>query len=115
MKSEDKIVELLSDMLIKQDRFIDGLDKLGDRVGGVEREIGGVKKEMGGLKKEMGGLKREFGGVKSQIQELNRIQIRQENLMMKMLEILDEAVPKFDQIIYIEHLKDGTVVLKRHQ
>jgi len=107
MKNEDKIVELLSDMLIKQDAFIDGLDKLGDRLGGVEQEIGGMKQEIGGMKQEI-------GGMKDQIKELNRIQIRQENLMMKILEIMDEAVPKFDQIIDIEHLKDGSVVLKKH-
>lgn len=85
MKNEDKIVELLSDMLIKQDAFISGLDKLGDSIGGVEREIGGMKEEIGGVKEEIGGMKEEIGGVKNQITELNRIQIRQESLMMKIL------------------------------
>lgn len=78
MKNEDRIVELLSEMLIKQDAFVDGLNE--------------VKKEIAATRK---------------------IQIRQENHLIKILEILADDVPKFDQVIEPEELKEGKIVSKR--
>ena len=60
MKNEDRIVELLSEMLIKQDAFVDGLKV-----------------------------------VKEEISEGRKIQVRQENHLIKLLEILTDDVPKF--------------------
>ncbi|MEM0940396.1 MAG: hypothetical protein AAF600_18165 [Bacteroidota bacterium] len=87
MKNEDKVVELLSKMVHKQDLFVE----------------------------EMIGIKAETGGIKEEIKRIASIQERQEELMYKLLEIMDDGVPEFDQIIDIENLKDGSVFLKRHQ
>ncbi|MEQ8905056.1 hypothetical protein [Ekhidna sp.] len=94
MKNEDKIVELLSEMLVKQDAFVTGIDKVDKRFNGVERKLGGMEREL---------------------KKVAAIQERQEQLMLKLLEIMDDDVPKFDQVINIENLKDGSVILKRHQ
>jgi len=87
------MVELLSDMLVKQDAFVSGISR-------IEIEMSGLKNEMGSLKKE--------------VSRVATIQERQEKLMLRLLEIMDDDVPKFDQIIDIEHLKDGSVILKKH-
>jgi len=85
MKNDDRIVELLSEMPIKHDAFVDGLSEVRKEVGNVKREISGVKK----------------------------IQLRQENLLLKILEVLAGDVPKFDQVIELEELKGGKIILKR--
>ena len=74
MKNEDRI----SEMLIKQEAFVDGLN-----------------------------------AVKEEITEGRKIQACQENHLIKLLEILTDDVPKFDQVIELEELKGGKVVLKR--
>ena len=94
MKNEDKIVELLSEMLQKHDNLATAVI---------------------GMKDEIVGMKDEVVGMKDEIRELSKIQIRQEALLIKMLEIMDDDVPKFDQVIDIENLKDGSVILKKHQ
>ncbi len=74
MQSEDKIVELLSEMLIKQDTFV--------------KELRDVKK----------------------------IQLRQESHLIKLLEIMSDDVPKFDEMLDVEFVnKDKQVILRKHR
>ena len=74
MKNEDKIVELLSDMVVKQDTFIE------------------------------------------ELREVKSIQKRQETHLIKMLEILSDDVPKFDELLDVEFMKDGKqIILKKHR
>ena len=71
MKNEEKVVELLSEMLVKQDRFETILSKL------------------------------------------VTIQERQENVLIKILEVLEDDVPKFDELIEMEQLGGKKIVLRK--
>lgn len=74
MKNEVRIVELFSEMRVKQEEFV------------------------------------------QELKEVKQIQIRQENHLIKMLEILANDVPKFDEILDIEFIKENTqIVLKKHK
>lgn len=85
MKNDDKIVELLSEMLIKQDRFETRLDKIAS---GLELLANSQEK-------------------------LISIQERQENILTKILEVLADDVPKFDELIEMEQLEGKKVVLRK--
>ncbi len=78
MKNEDKIVELLSEMLVRQDRLEAGLVKFAES---HERLI--------------------------------TIQERQEKILIKILEVLADDVPKFDELIEMEQLEGKKVVLRK--
>ncbi len=85
MKNEDKIVELLSEMLVRQDRFEFRLDKIATGLDLL---------------------------ANSQV-KLIAIQERQENILIKILEVLADDVPKFDELIEMEHLEGKKVVLRK--
>jgi hypothetical protein len=88
MKNEDKIVELLSELLVRQERFEAGLDKLG------------------------AGL----NILASSHERLIAIQERQEKILIKILEVLADDVPKFDEVIEMEQLEGGKkVVLRKYR
>ncbi|WP_194974272.1 hypothetical protein [Aquiflexum lacus] len=78
MKNEDKIVELLSEMLVRQDRFEAGLVKLAESH-----------------------------------ERLVTIQERQEKILIKILEVLEDDVPKFDELIEMEQLGGKKIVLRK--
>ncbi len=78
MKNEDKIVELLSEMVVKQDQFVNQQTEL-----------------------------------VNEIKDIRRVQERKENLLIKILEIFSDDVPKFDEVLEIENLKDGRIILKK--
>ncbi|MEM6524328.1 MAG: hypothetical protein AAGF85_20010 [Bacteroidota bacterium] len=78
MKNEDKVVELLSEMVVKQDQFVNQQSEL-----------------------------------VNEIKDIRRVQERQENLLFKILEVLSDDVPKFDEVLEIENLKDGRIILKK--
>lgn len=71
MKNEDKVVELLSEMVVKQDQLV------------------------------------------SEIKDMRKVQERQENLLFKILEVLSDDVPRFDEVLEIENLKDGRIIWKK--
>ena len=83
MKNEDKIVELLSEMLIRQDRFEAGLSKLAEGFGKLSDVVGRLTDSQ---------------------EKLITIQERQERVLIKILEVLEDDVPKFDELIEMEQL-----------
>jgi len=99
MKNEDKIVELLSEMLLRQDRFESGLEKLTD----------GVDKLATGLVQLGTGLDL----LANSQERLIKIQERQENILIKILEVLADDVPKFDELIEMEQLGGKKVILRK--
>jgi len=83
MKNEDKIVKLLSEMLIRQDRFEAGLSKLAEGFGKLSNVVGRLTDSQ---------------------EKLITIQERQEKILIKILEVLEDDVPKFDELIEMEQL-----------
>lgn len=106
MKNEDKIVELLSELIIKQDKFEAGLNKLAL---GLEKLELGVEKLGSGLNTLGTGLEI----LASSQERLIAIQERQEKILIKILEVLADDVPKFDELIEMEQLEGGKKVILR--
>ena len=95
MKNEDRIVALLSEILIRQDRFEEGLKKLSEGL----MILASSQKEL----------------VSSQ-EKLIAIQERQEKILINILEVLADDVPKFDELIEMEQLEGGKkVVLRKYR
>ena len=95
MKNEDRIVALLSEILIRQDRFDEGLKKLSEGL----MILASSQKEL----------------VSSQ-EKLIAIQERQEKILINILEVLADDVPKFDELIEMEQLEGGKkVVLRKYR
>jgi len=78
MKNEDRIVALLSEILIRHDRFDEGLKELSEGL----MILASSQKEL----------------VSSQ-EKLIAIQERQEKILLNILEVLADDVPKFDELI----------------
>ncbi|MEX2593751.1 MAG: hypothetical protein WD426_13340 [Anditalea sp.] len=113
MKNEDKIVELLSELLIRQDKFETALNKLGS---GLERLGSGLERLGSGLERLESGLERLESGLDKLANSQERliaIQERQEKILINILEVLADDVPKFDELIEMEQLEGGKKVVLR--
>lgn len=53
MENEKRLVEILADLPIKFDEFIEGQKETNQRLGKVEGEIGSVKSEISGVRGEI--------------------------------------------------------------
>lgn len=100
MHNEERIVELLAEMLIKQDVFID--------------ELRGVKSELVGVKGELVGVNQKLDEHSAILKEHTDILIRHERLlkrndhqMERVLELLSDDVIRFDEILDVEQLDEG--------
>nr|MBI1231790.1 hypothetical protein [Cytophagales bacterium] len=92
MKNEDKIVELLSEMLIRQDRLESRLDKITDV---VEKLVPAIDQLGTGVEQLGTGLEK----LSNSQERLIAIQERQEEILINILEVLADDVPKFDELI----------------
>jgi len=92
MKDEDRIVDLLTGQLIRQDKLEAGLNRLTTRVD----QLGTGLNILVGM-----------------LENLVAIQERQEKLLIKIAEILADDVPKFDELIEMEQLEGGKKVILR--
>ena len=92
MKDEDRIVDLLTGQLIRQDKLEAGLTRLTTRVD----QLGTGLNILVGM-----------------LENLVAIQERQEKLLIKIAEILADDVPKFDELIEMEQLEGGKKVILR--
>ncbi|MEX2566566.1 MAG: hypothetical protein WD431_11535 [Cyclobacteriaceae bacterium] len=113
MKNEDKIVELLSELLLRQDKSETVLNKLVenfDKMGTVINEMGTAINEMGTVLNEMGTVLIKMSDSQ---ERLIAVQERQEKILIKILEVLADDVPKFDELIEMEQLEGGKKVVLR--
>ena len=86
MKAEDRIVELLSESLIKQDQMIDQLKQVNKRLDSLEKRVGRLEKE----------------------QNITNVLLRQHSRdIVKIAELLDNNVPKFNQVVEFELFDEG--------
>ena len=86
MKSEDRIVEFLSESLFKQDQMVDELKQINTRL----------------------------DTLKKGQQRTNIILNQHDRDLMKIIELLEENYPKFDELVEIEHIDNSnrTVIRK---
>ena len=95
MKNEDRVVGLLSELVHKQDVSTDKLTELVHKQDVFSNKLSEIFDEL---------------------KEQKRTQIRQENLLMQILEVLQDDVPRFDEVIEMEQLDGGKrIVLRKYR
>jgi len=55
----------------------------------------------------------ELKEMKGDISDMKRLQNRQEEILLHILEALEDDVPKFDELIELEKVQDDKVVLRK--
>lgn len=100
MQNEGRIVELLAEMLIKQDIFID--------------ELRNVKNELVGVNQRLASLEEGQNRHESILREHTEILTRHERLLerndyqtQRIPELLSEDVIRFDEVLDVEQLEQG--------
>jgi hypothetical protein len=106
MKNEDKIVELLSELLIRQDRTESILNKMGT----ILEKLADSQVGLTESQKSLGDSQERV--VDSQ-EKLIRIQERQEKVLIQILEVLEDDVPKFDELLEMEQFEGGKKIVLR--
>lgn len=93
MQNEGRIVELLAEMLIRQDIFIDELRN-------VKSELVGVNQRLD----EHSTILKEHSGILTRHEQLLKRNDRQTE---RILELLSESVIRFDEVLDVEQLDQG--------
>ena len=88
MKNEAKIVELLSEMLIRQDSMV--------------VEIKNVKREVTGVKQEVTGLKHEVTGLKGEMVKLNLQSAENTRAIFKLAQSVDQIADLHNRVTKLE-------------
>lgn len=87
MRNEDRIVELLTETLIKQDQMID---------------------EFKGMNSKLKEMKGDISELKDQ-QNVTNVLLRQHSRdLMKIADLLEESYPKFNELVEIEIIDEGS-------
>lgn len=107
MQNESRIVELLAEMLIKQDIFIDELRNVKNELVGVKGELVGVNQrldEHSAILKEHATILKEHSNILTRHERLLQRNDRQNE---RILELLSEDVIRFEEILDVEQLDQG--------
>ncbi|GAB2578433.1 hypothetical protein [Spirosoma areae] len=114
MKNEDRIVELLAEMLVKQDVFIDELRNVKNEVSGVKSELVGVNQrldEHSTLLKEHSEILKEHSEILKEHSEIltrhERLLERNDAMTERILKLLSEDVIRFEEILDVEQFDEG--------
>lgn len=97
MQNEGRIVELLAEMLIKQDVFIDELRN-------VKNELVGVNQRLD----EHSSILKEHSEILTRHEQLLQRNDRQTE---RILELLSENVIRFDEVLDVEQLDQGKRII----
>ena len=100
MQNEGRIVELLAEMLIRQDIFIDELRNVKNELVGVKDELVGVNQRLD----EHSTILKEHSGILTRHEQLLKRNDRQTE---RILELLSENVIRFDEVLDVEQLDQG--------
>ena len=73
MKGEEQILELLAELLRKQDQTQETLQEMNTRLGGVETRLGGVETRLDSVETRLGGVETRLGSVEENQQAHQQI------------------------------------------
>ena len=102
MKNEDKIVEHLSEMLIRQDSMVVEIKNVKREVTGVKQEVSGVKQEVIGLKQEVSGVKQEVSGLKGEMVKMNLQSAENTRAIFKLAQSVDQIADLHNRVTKLE-------------
>lgn len=100
MQNEGRIVELLAEMLIKQDIFIAELRNVKNELVGVNQRLD----EHSEILKEHSEILKEHSGI---LIRHERLLERNDHQTQRILELLSEDVIRFDEVLDVEQLEEG--------
>jgi predicted nucleic acid-binding Zn-ribbon protein len=109
MENQSRIVELLAEVLIKQDEFKQELKEVKSQVSGLKSEMSGVRGEVVGLKDEVIGLKEEVVdmkqetvAIKQEMFKLNILTAENSRAIMKLADSLKAVLEHEKRIAKLE-------------
>ncbi len=100
MQNEGRIVELLAEMLIKHDVFIDELRNVKNELVGVKGELVGVNQRLD----QHSTILKEHAEILTRHEKLLK---RNDSMVERILELLSEDVIRFEEILDVEQLEGG--------
>ncbi|GAB3950350.1 hypothetical protein GCM10028805_28200 [Spirosoma harenae] len=100
MQNEGRIVELLAEMLIKQDIFIDELRNVKSELVGTNQRLDGHS----AILKEHSEILKEHSEILTRHEHLLKRNDRQNE---RILELLSEDVIRFEEILDVEQFDEG--------
>ena len=100
MQNEGRIVELLAEMLIKQNIFIDELRNVKNELIGVKGELVGVNQRLD----EHSVILREHSKILTRHERLLQ---RNDSMTQRIPELLSEDVVRFAEVLDVEQLEEG--------
>lgn len=100
MQNEGRIVELLAEMLIRQDIFIDELRNVKNELVGVKSELVGVNQRLD----EHSGMLKEHTEILTRHERLLQ---RNDTMTERILKLLSGDVIRFEEILDVEQFEEG--------
>ena len=116
MKNEDRVVGLLSELVHKQDVFTDKLTELVHKQDVFTDKLTELVHKQDVFTDKLSEMVHRQDAMVDELKEQKRTQIRQENLLIQILEVLQDDVPRFDELIEMEQLDGGKrIVLRKYR
>ncbi len=100
MKNEEKIVELLSEMLHKFDVLTEEVSSVKNEISSVKNEISSVKNEVSYVKNEVKNLNNRLGKVEEEIVKLNLATSQNSLSLMRLVEYNDERFSRLEKVVF---------------
>ena len=100
MKNEEKIVELLSEMLHKFDVLTEEVSSVKNEISSVKNEISSVKNEVSSVKNEVKNLNNRLGKVEEEIVKLNLATSQNSLSLMRLVEYNDERFSRLEKVVF---------------
>jgi hypothetical protein len=104
MKNENKIVELLTEVLFKQDLMAIELGGVKSKLGSVESRLGSVESRLGSVESRLGSVESRLGSVESGIIKLNLQTAENTRAIFKLSDRIEQVVDHEKRISKLENM-----------
>jgi septal ring factor EnvC (AmiA/AmiB activator) len=104
MKNEGKILELLADMALKQDRMVEEFLGVKKDLNEVKKDLSNVKKDLNDVKGDLGNIKSEIGRINSELVKLNLQTSENTRAIFKLSDGIEQVVDHEKRILKLESI-----------